>query len=118
MLNPSFAGAVVLHKLFARKVVQYPDNTVVKSRKRIVLGEAEALKVATQARVPVPRVHAVDATRDGTGYIRMDYVHGETLEDTWSSMSAEERRDVARQLRGNRPNDEVCDPSPELHWCL
>ena len=103
---------MVLHKLFARKVVQYPDDTVVKSGKRIVLGEAEALKVAARAGVPVPRVHDVHTTRDGTGYIRMDYVHGETLEAVWPSMSAEERKDVARQLRGIVQTMRSANPPP------
>lgn len=45
-------GAVVLHKMFKRKVVLHPDSTVVKSGQRIAIGEAEALRVAAQAGIP------------------------------------------------------------------
>ncbi|KAG7141126.1 hypothetical protein HYQ46_007872 [Verticillium longisporum] len=47
-------GAVVLHKMFNRQVILHPDNTVVKSGKRIPIGEAEALRVAAQAGIPAP----------------------------------------------------------------
>lgn len=41
--------------MFHRKVVLHPDDTVVKSGKRIAIGEAEALKVAALAGIPAPR---------------------------------------------------------------
>ncbi|ODA79942.1 hypothetical protein RJ55_05539 [Drechmeria coniospora] len=48
-------GAVVLHRLFDRRVIRYPDNTVVKSGKRMAIGEADALRVAARARrIPGP----------------------------------------------------------------
>ncbi|UPK94961.1 hypothetical protein LCI18_005896 [Fusarium solani-melongenae] len=68
-------GAVVLHNMLNRKVVLYPDNTVVKSGKRIAMGEADALRVAALAGIPVPAVHDTHTTPDG------------------------QKRDIARQLR-------------------
>ncbi|CCF38682.1 phosphotransferase [Colletotrichum higginsianum] len=98
-LNGSLVGAVILHKMFRRKVVLHPDNTVVKSGLRIALGEAEALRVAVRAGIPAPSVHDVQATSDGQGRIRMDYIQGQSLDKLWPDMSAEKRKDMARQLR-------------------
>ncbi|KJZ73919.1 hypothetical protein HIM_06587 [Hirsutella minnesotensis 3608] len=92
-------GAVILHKLFNRRVVLQPDNTVIKSGKRIAVGEAEALKIAAQAGIPVPFVHDVHSTSDGEGRIRMDYIEGQSLDKLWPDMCAIQRKDVARQLR-------------------
>jgi hypothetical protein len=71
----SRVGAKILHKMFNRKVVLHSDGTVVKSGKRIAVGEAEALKVAALAGIPAPRVLEADTTPDGQ-YIRMSYIRG------------------------------------------
>ncbi|KAJ6439313.1 hypothetical protein O9K51_07198 [Purpureocillium lavendulum] len=92
-------GATVLHALFNRKVVLHPDKTVVKSGKRIPIGEAEALKAAVAAGVPAPALHEAYTTADGENHIRMSYIEGETLHTLWPDMSAESRKDIALQLR-------------------
>ncbi|UNI14719.1 hypothetical protein JDV02_001320 [Purpureocillium takamizusanense] len=92
-------GAVILHKLFNRRIVLQPDNTVVKSGKRIAVGEAEALRVAAQAGIPAPSVHDVHLSSDGGGRIRMDYIDGQPLDQLWPDMCAAQRKDVALQLR-------------------
>ncbi|GKU09787.1 unnamed protein product [Fusarium langsethiae] len=92
-------GAVVLHKMFNRKVVLHADHTVVKSGKRIALGEAEALKVAVQVGIPAPRVHEVCLTPEGQGCIRMDYIKGQPLDKLWPEMSVQQKKDIAQQLR-------------------
>jgi hypothetical protein len=79
---------VVLHKIFNRKVVLHPDNTVVKS-KRIALGEAEATRVAAHPGFPAPYVHDVHATPDGRGHMSMGYIRGQPLDKLWPDMSAE-----------------------------
>lgn len=88
-----------MHKLFNRKVVLQPDNTVTKSGKRIAVGEAEALKIATQAGIPAPSVHDVHSAPDGEGRIRMDYIEGQSLDTLWPGMCAVQRKKLARQLR-------------------
>lgn len=88
-----------MHKMFNRKVVLHPDNTVVKSRKRIASGEAEALRVAAHAGIPAPYVHDVHETPDGQVQIRMDYIQGQPLDELWPTMLAEQKEDIARQLR-------------------
>ncbi|KAI8714720.1 APH domain-containing protein [Fusarium sp. LHS14.1] len=92
-------GAVVLHKMFNRRVVLHPDNTVVKSGKRIARGEADALRVAARAGIPVPAVYDTHTTPDGQVQIRMGYVQGKSLDTLWPEMSADQRTDIARQLR-------------------
>ncbi|OAQ79569.1 phosphotransferase enzyme family domain-containing protein [Purpureocillium lilacinum] len=84
-------GAIVLHQLFNRKVVLYPDNTVVKSGKRIAIGEADALKVAEAAGIPAPAVHDAHTDSDGVKHIRMSYIEGETLDKLWPDLPAEKK---------------------------
>lgn len=93
------SGAIVLHKLFARKVVLYPNKTVVKSGKRINVGEAVALRVAEEAGIPVPHVYETWTTPDGENHIRMDYFPGQSLDKLWPDMPDEQKQDIARQLR-------------------
>ena len=93
-------GVTVLHKLFARRVTLHPDNTVVKSGKRVVLEEAEALRIAKQANLPVPHVYSAEKAPDGKVQIRMDHVKGQTLTTVWPDMSADQKKDIVRQLRG------------------
>ncbi|KAH7358429.1 kinase-like domain-containing protein [Plectosphaerella cucumerina] len=100
--------------MFRRKVVLHADGTVVKSRQRIALGEAEALKVAVRAGVPAPCVREVHGTSNGQGQIRMDYVQGQSLDKLWPGMSPEQRRDVAQQLRGIIEKMRSVTPPPSL----
>ncbi|VUC25733.1 unnamed protein product [Clonostachys rosea] len=102
------AGAVVLHQLFNRKVVRYPDNTVVKSGPRIPLGEAEALKVAELAGIPAPRLRDMQA--DG---FRMTCIEGTTLHDLWPAMPHEQRKDIVLQLRAILTKMRSLEPPPE-----
>lgn len=89
----------MLHKVFNRKVVLHPDKTVVKSGKRIAMGEAEALKVAALAGIPGPRFLEADTTPDGQKNIRMSYVQGQSLDTLWPSMTVDQKKAIARQLR-------------------
>ncbi|CAH0025933.1 unnamed protein product [Clonostachys rhizophaga] len=84
--------------MFHRKVVLHPDDTVVKFGKRIAIGEAEALKVAALAGIPTPLFLEVNTTPEGQS-IRMSYVHGESLDTLWPSMTVDQKKDIARQLR-------------------
>jgi aminoglycoside phosphotransferase len=94
----SRVGAKILHKMFNRKVVLHSDGTVVKSGKRIAVGEAEALKVAALTGIPAPRVLEANTTPDGQ-YIRMSYIRGQSLDTLWPSMSVDQKKDIAGQLR-------------------
>ncbi|KAK5989198.1 hypothetical protein PT974_10698 [Cladobotryum mycophilum] len=107
-------GVTILHKLFARKVTLHPGNIVQKCGKRINLGEADALRVAEEAGIPVPHVHKVETTPDGKKSIHMDYVPGKTLEELWPGMSAEQRQDICQQLRQILQTMRSIPPPPDL----
>lgn len=100
--------------MFNRKVVLHPDNTVVKSGKRIAMGEAEALRVAVHAGVPAPCVHDMHTTSDGQGRIRMDYVQGQPLDTLWPDMSVDQKKDIARQLREMVEKMRSVPPPPQI----
>ncbi|KAI8630891.1 kinase-like domain-containing protein [Xylariaceae sp. FL1651] len=92
-------GAVILHKLFNRKVTLRPSNTVVKSRKRVPIGDAKAQEIAVNAGIPAPSVHKIDTARDGQNHIHMDYIQGQKLEALWPDMSIDQKTDIAGQPR-------------------
>ncbi|KAH7317052.1 kinase-like domain-containing protein [Stachybotrys elegans] len=94
------SGAVIMHQLYNRKVVLYPDNTVVKFGKRTDLGEVAALRVAADAGLPVPHVRDTSTSSDGQRRISMGFIQGKTLDKLWSDMSVEQKKDFASQLRG------------------
>lgn len=85
--------------MFDRKVVLHTNETVVKSGKRIALGEAEALKVAALAGIPATRLLEVNTTPDSVQSIRMTYVPGQSLDKLWPSMTEDQKKDIAKQLR-------------------
>lgn len=114
LADAASTGAIVLHHMFNRKVILYPDNTVVKTGKRIALGEAVALRTAVDAGIPAPRVHEVKELPDDVGLIRMEYLHGETLDRMWPDMSVEDKKGVARQLREILAAMRVLTPPPDL----
>ncbi|KAF2084766.1 kinase-like protein [Saccharata proteae CBS 121410] len=90
---------IELHKLFGRKVELLPDNTVVKSGKSLWSYEADALALAERLQLPVPRLLGFEVQDDGTKHLRMSFIAGEVLETAWLRMTAEEKKDIARQLR-------------------
>lgn len=86
--------------MFNRKVILRPNNTVVKSGKRIPIGEAKALEIAVNAGIPAPNVHKIDAAPDGQNHIHMDYIQGQNLDVLWADMSIDQKTDIAQQLGG------------------
>lgn len=96
-------GTIILHELFFRRVVLLPEGVVMKTGQSLRLQEADALRVALKAQLPVPRVYDVGEMKDSksrdTKYIRMDYIKGQTLQELWPSMKATEKQDIANQLR-------------------
>jgi aminoglycoside phosphotransferase (APT) family kinase protein len=86
-----------LWKLFGRKVTLH-QGTVTKSGKRIRLEEADALRIAEKAGIPVPHVLNTQQVK-GRSFIHMTYIEGQTLETKWPDMSSDEKSRVAYQLR-------------------
>ncbi|KAF7555699.1 hypothetical protein G7Z17_g1995 [Cylindrodendrum hubeiense] len=78
------------------------------------VGEAEALRVAAHAEIPAPRLLDVCTTSEGQGHIRMDYIQGQPLDKLWPEMPAEQKKDIARQLRGIVEKMRSVAPPPQL----
>ena len=92
-------GCILLHKFFFRRVTLWPDNTVIKAGKHIRLQEVDALRVAAEAKLPVPRVYDFGTRPDGLNFIKMDYIDGKSLDNVWPTMDDDERKSITRQLR-------------------
>ncbi|KFY46198.1 hypothetical protein V495_02610 [Pseudogymnoascus sp. VKM F-4514 (FW-929)] len=80
-------------------VMVYPDDTVVKSGRKIHLDEKDALDLAAELNIPAPRAYGACTASDGVVSIRMDFIEGESLEDLWPNMSEIDRQDICRQLQ-------------------
>ncbi|KAL7926961.1 kinase-like domain-containing protein [Trichoderma austrokoningii] len=107
-------GALILHKLFRRKVVLQPDGTVIKSGKRIPAGEVEALRQAASAGLPAPCLHEVHVAADGETRIRMGYVEGQSLDKLWADLSSQEKKDITQQLGKIVDQMRAVTPPPRL----
>ncbi|KAE9969029.1 hypothetical protein EG327_010781 [Venturia inaequalis] len=91
---------VTLYDMPGCLVKRYPDSTVVKIGTRVTLDELAALELAAQCNVPVPRVYEAREGPPGQGsYIRMDFIHGETLNLVWPKMTDREKDGICQQLR-------------------
>lgn len=88
-----------MHKLYGRRVTFHPGNIAKKSGKRICLQEADALRIAEEAGLPVPHVHHVETTADGKNHISMDYIEGQVLSEVWPTYSEVQKRAIIQQLR-------------------
>ncbi|KAJ5219930.1 hypothetical protein N7468_009134 [Penicillium chermesinum] len=75
-------------------LVKYGANTTI--------GEAETQKMVydrLQGKVPIPEVYG-GTTDGGQGFIYMALIEGDTLEERWVTMSANERLAICSQLHG------------------
>lgn len=57
------------------------------------------MRVAAEAKLPVPRVYDFGTRPDGLSFIKMDYIDGTILDKVLSTIIDDERRSIARQLR-------------------
>ncbi|KAL1385281.1 kinase-like domain-containing protein [Phyllosticta capitalensis] len=83
-------------------VERRPGKLVVKYGREVKNCEREALAYASSLNLPVPRLHDDLPNPDADGNnvcIWMDYVDGDVLEHMWPSMTAEQKLDIAKQLR-------------------
>ena len=83
-------------------VVRVDKTTVVKKGDGVRMNEAAALRlVRDRTTIPVPCVKEayVDA-KTKTGYIAMEYVEGEQLDNAWPTFNNRQKQDICLQLRG------------------
>jgi serine/threonine protein kinase len=90
---------IFLHDFYGCIVKLLPDDTFVKSGKRIHLDERDALDLATKLHLPAPKVHEAYRTPEGDVSIRMDFIEGDSLEGLWPTMPEVDRIAICRQLR-------------------
>jgi aminoglycoside phosphotransferase len=91
------AGVTILWQGVGHRIELHPGNIAVKCGAGIYLGEADALRTAESAGLPVPHVHAVGSPENA--FIKMDYILGQSLDKVWKDMAAAQKGDIARQLR-------------------
>ena len=89
---------MLLYKRFSRRVELPPGNIAIKSGHQLHLHEADALRIAYQNGLPVPKVHEVGES-NGRQFIKMDYIEGTSLDKRWPKLSTAEKESVALQLR-------------------
>ncbi|KAI0391532.1 kinase-like protein [Xylariaceae sp. FL0594] len=115
----AFLEPVVLHELYLRKVILYPNGVVCKSSQGLPIAEAKALEVASEAGLPAPRsfggfkapfetiCNGNEIPDSGTVYaegfspvihVHMSHVPGQPLDKLWKDMAEDQRRNIARQL--------------------
>lgn len=73
-------------------VTLHPGNIIKKSGRDICLYEADGLRVAEAAGLPVPHVYGTETTPDGRNRIAMSHIEGQTLSNVWARLSAEDKR--------------------------
>lgn len=98
-----------------QRVELHNGNIAVKRGVGVNLGEAEALRTAESAGLPVPHMHAV-GNIDVIKYIRMDFVPGQTLEAVWKYMTPQEKGEIARQLRDIIIVMRAVSPPRTINW--
>jgi aminoglycoside phosphotransferase len=89
----------LLFKGNGHRVELHPENIAVKTGHGICLGEADGLRAAERAGLPVPHVHETGSMSKAVRYIRMDYVPGQPLDKIWNDMTTPQKTSIARQLR-------------------
>lgn len=109
------AGATVIFWGASKhhRVELHPGNIAVKKAIGVFLGEADALRTAGMAGLPVPQVYGT-GTSNGLNYIQMDFIPGQTLEQAWKDMTADRKSDVAKQLRDILTAMRSVPPPPQL----
>lgn len=91
---------VILHEMSGCRVTLHPGSVVVKEGRRVKMEEVQALKLAAQHELPVPRVHnSGRGETDGENYIRMNYIAGRPLDEVWDTYTIEQKSSICRQLR-------------------
>ncbi|KAF3924129.1 hypothetical protein AA313_de0201272 [Arthrobotrys entomopaga] len=82
-----------------RKLVRLGDKAI-KYGVSISQQEADTMTfVRTHTSIPVPRVYDSYHDEEGHGYIVMDYIQGDTLENRWKHLDSAAKAKIAAQLR-------------------
>ncbi|KAJ5501771.1 Aminoglycoside phosphotransferase [Penicillium expansum] len=98
-------SAPVLHHLGATKVVRLSRHLVMKGGGSVLPCEAKTLNlVASKTGIRAPRVHRSFQVEDETqyfgtkGYIVMDFISGQPLDECWTDLPYDNQRQIAMQI--------------------
>ncbi|KAJ5586881.1 Aminoglycoside phosphotransferase [Penicillium hispanicum] len=98
-------SAPILYELGGTTVVRLSQHLVMKGGGSVLPCEAETLNlVASKTGIRAPRVYRSFTIRDETqyfgirGYIVMDFIAGQPLDECWSNLPHDDQRQIATQI--------------------
>ncbi|KAJ5195821.1 Aminoglycoside phosphotransferase [Penicillium cf. viridicatum] len=98
-------SAPIIHQLGGTTVVRLSEDLVMKGGGSVLASEAEMLNlIASRTSIRVPRVHRSFQVEDDTqyfgtaGYILMDFIQGQPLDECWNSLSRAKQEEIAAQI--------------------
>ncbi|KAJ5751405.1 Aminoglycoside phosphotransferase [Penicillium nucicola] len=97
--------APILHQLGRTTVVRLSKTLIMKGGGSVMASEAEMLRlVASRTTIRVPRVYRSFQLKDDTqyfgtsGYIVMDFIPGQPLDECWNALSRDTQGKIASQV--------------------
>ncbi|KAJ6020184.1 Aminoglycoside phosphotransferase [Penicillium canescens] len=98
--------APILHQLGGTTVVRLSESLIMKGGGSVMASEAEMLRlIASRTTIRAPRVYRSFQVKDDTqyfgtsGYIVMDFIPGQPLDECWNSLSRDTQGKIAAQGR-------------------
>ncbi|KAJ5196736.1 Aminoglycoside phosphotransferase [Penicillium cf. viridicatum] len=98
-------SALIIHKLGGITVVRLSEKLIMKGGGSVLVSEAKMLNlVGSRASIRVPQVHRSFQVEDDTqyfgtsGYIVMDFIQGQPLDQCWDSLPPSTQGEIASQV--------------------
>ncbi|CAG8903075.1 unnamed protein product [Penicillium egyptiacum] len=98
-------SAPIIHQLGGTTVVRLSEKLIMKGGGSVLASEAKMLSlIASRASIRVPRVHRSFQVKDDTqyfgtsGYIVMDFIQGQHLDECWDGLSLSTQGKIASQI--------------------
>ena len=92
----------ILHQLGGTTVVRLSETLIMKGGGSVMASEAEMLRlIASRTTIRAPRVYRSFQVKDDTqyfgtsGYIVMDFIPGQPLDESWNSLSCDTQGKIA-----------------------
>ncbi|CAG8058019.1 unnamed protein product [Penicillium nalgiovense] len=98
-------AAPILHQLGGTTVVRLSETLIMKGGGSVMASEAEMLRlIASRTTIRAPRVYRSFQVKDDTqyfgttGYIVMDFIPGQPLDECWNGLSRDNQGKIAAQV--------------------
>ncbi|KAJ5967169.1 Aminoglycoside phosphotransferase [Penicillium viridicatum] len=95
----------IIHQLGGTTVVRLSETLIMKGGGSVMTSEAEMLRlIASRTTIRAPRVYRSFQVKDDTqyfgtsGYIVMDFIPGQPLDESWNSLSRDTQGKIAAQV--------------------